>query len=120
MKLPHAKNSESAPQRLRIRVASPRAGLLSLVLAGTAIGVLPAAACTCVLVTRGASVDGSVMITYNCDDAGAFATLGITPAMDHKPGEVIVIGPHSPEDKKTARQHSRGPAHLQSPERLDE
>jgi len=100
MKLPHAKNSESAPQRLRIRVASPRAGLLSLVLAVTAIGVLPAAACTCVLVTRGASVDGSVMITYNCDDAGAFATLGITPAMDHKPGDVIVIGPHNPEDKK--------------------
>ena len=72
--------------------------MLSLALSA-AIGAMPAAGCTCVLVTRGASVDGSVMITYNCDDAGAFATLGVTPAADHKPDEVIVIGPHTPGDK---------------------
>ena len=31
---------------------------------------LPAAACTSIIVTRGASADGSVMITYSCDLAG--------------------------------------------------
>lgn len=60
----------------------------------------PVAACTSVLVTRGASVDGSVMITYHCDDAGAFATLEITPAADHKPGEVIEIPARHPADQK--------------------
>jgi dipeptidase len=59
----------------------------------------PAAACTSVLVTRGASADGSVMITYHCDDAGAYATLGIQPARDHKPGEMIDIPSRNPSDK---------------------
>jgi len=59
----------------------------------------PAAACTSVLVSRGASVDGSVIITYHCDDAGAFAALSIAPAADHKPGEVIEIPSRTPGDK---------------------
>ena len=36
---------------------------------------LPAEACTSILVTRGASADGSVMITYCCDLAGLCAAL---------------------------------------------
>jgi dipeptidase len=84
---------------LKIRRGTPGILLLSLLCAAMAAGVLPVAACTSVLVTRGASVDGSVMITYNCDDAGAYATLGITPAMDHKPGEMIEIGPRTPGEK---------------------
>jgi len=100
MKFPTLGNSKPASLLFEVRGGLLRVLVLPLVFAVMAAGVLPAAACTCVLVTRGASVDGSVMITYNCDDAGAYATLGIAPAMDHKPGEMIEIGPHNPADKK--------------------
>ena len=65
-----------------------------------AIVALPAEACTSILVTRGASADGSVMITYSCDDAGLYASLSLVPAADHKPGESIAIEPRGPEDKR--------------------
>ncbi len=48
-------------------------------------------ACTNLLVTKGASADGSVMITYTADSAGYHTQLKITPAADHKPDDVIVI-----------------------------
>jgi dipeptidase len=70
-------------------------GLLTLlsILGVVLPGGTSAIACTSLLVTRGASADGSVMITYHGDCAGGFATLGITPAADHKPGEMIEIAP---------------------------
>ncbi len=44
--------------------------------------------CTNILVTKGASADGSVIITYACD--GEFhPRLRYIPPADHKPGEVI-------------------------------
>ncbi len=47
-------------------------------------------ACTSVLVTRGASSNGSTMITYSCD--GEFLPhLRYRPAADHEAGEVIEI-----------------------------
>lgn len=47
-------------------------------------------ACTSLLVTKGASVDGSVMITYTCD--GEFHPhLEYTPAADHAPGDSVAI-----------------------------
>lgn len=47
-------------------------------------------ACTNILVTKGASADGSVMITYACD--GEFHPhLRYTPAADHEPGELLEI-----------------------------
>jgi dipeptidase len=47
-------------------------------------------ACTNLLVTKGASIDGSVMITYTCD--GEFHPhLEYTPAADHKIGDSIEI-----------------------------
>ncbi len=47
-------------------------------------------ACTNILVSKGASKDGSVMITYSCD--GEFHPhMRISPAIDHKDGEVIPI-----------------------------
>lgn len=50
----------------------------------------PAAACTNILVTKGASTDGSVMITYACD--GRFHPhLRRQAAADHEPGEVLEI-----------------------------
>ncbi len=65
-----------------------------------AIAVAPAKACTSIIVTRGASADGSVMITYSCDLAGLYGWLWLTPAADHKPGETIAIEPRGPEDKR--------------------
>jgi len=50
----------------------------------------PAEACTSILVTRGASKDGSTMISYSID--GEFhPRYRITPAADHKPGEMREI-----------------------------
>ena len=47
-------------------------------------------ACTNIIVTKGASADGSVMITYACD--GEFhPRLRYAPAADHKPGEMLEI-----------------------------
>ena len=47
-------------------------------------------ACTSLLVTKGASADGSVMITYTCD--GEFhPTLRVIPAADHEPGALQEI-----------------------------
>jgi dipeptidase len=59
----------------------------------SAVLIRPAGACTSILVTRGASADGSVMITYSCDDPGATGGLEIKLAADHKPGEVIKVPP---------------------------
>jgi dipeptidase len=48
----------------------------------------PVRACTNILVTRGASKDGSVMITYSCD--GEFVPHPrIIPAADHAPGDSL-------------------------------
>lgn len=50
----------------------------------------PADACTSLLVTKGASKDGSCMISYSCD--GEFhPRLHIIPAADHKPGDMAEI-----------------------------
>ena len=46
--------------------------------------------CTSLLVTKGASVDGSVMITYTCD-AEFHPHLDYTPAADHQPGDSLEI-----------------------------
>ncbi len=55
------------------------------------LGAPSAGACTTILVTRGASADGSVMITYACD--GEFTPrLRHRPAADHGPGETVKIG----------------------------
>lgn len=51
---------------------------------------LSASACTNLLVTKGASADGSVMITYTCD--GEFHPhLGYEPAADFPPGDSLII-----------------------------
>ncbi len=69
------------------------AGLLLLAAAS-------AHACSTILVTRGASADGAVIIAYACDLAGQYNELPIIPAADHKPGEMIDIPPRTPDDKR--------------------
>ena len=55
-----------------------------------AASLRPASACTNILVTKGASADGSTIISYSVD--GEFhPVLRILPAADHKPGEVYEI-----------------------------
>ncbi len=50
----------------------------------------PVLGCTNILVTKGASADGSVMITYTCD--GRFhARLRSRPAQDYEPGSELEI-----------------------------
>lgn len=48
-------------------------------------------ACTNFLVTKGASVDGSTMISYNADSHVLYGELYFTPAATHKDGEMIDI-----------------------------
>lgn len=49
---------------------------------------IPAFSCTNILVSKGATTDGSVIITYSCD--GEFLPhLRLTPAADHAPGEYL-------------------------------
>jgi dipeptidase len=53
--------------------------------------VLPASAafpCTSILVSRGASADGSVMVTYVADSHELYGDLALTPAGLHAPGAV--------------------------------
>jgi dipeptidase len=42
--------------------------------------------CTSIIVTKGASADGSVIITYSCDGE-FFPRIRLYPAADHKPGD---------------------------------
>jgi dipeptidase len=62
-----------------------------LILLGLAILIAgSASACTSIVVTRGASTDGSVIITYSCD--GEFHPhLEYTPAADYEPGDSLDI-----------------------------
>ena len=48
-------------------------------------------ACTNLIVTKGATNDGSVMITYAADSHTRYGTLGFYPAGDHKPGDLCEV-----------------------------
>ena len=55
--------------------------------------------CTNLIVGKLASVDGSVMCTYNCDGFGFAQPLSWHAAGKHAPGEMLAIrgwGPQSP------------------------
>ena len=47
--------------------------------------------CTNILVSRGASADGSTQVSYNADDTNLFGVLGHWPAADHAPGAMREI-----------------------------
>lgn len=52
---------------------------------------IPAAACTNFLITRGASADGSTMITYAADSHELYGELYYLPARDHAPGTMVDV-----------------------------
>ncbi len=72
---------------MRIRVHL----VLVLLLAFTASFAVPAGACTNFLITKGASTDGSVMITYAADSHVLYGELYYWPARDHLPGTMLDI-----------------------------
>ncbi|MBN1165173.1 MAG: C69 family dipeptidase [Candidatus Krumholzibacteriota bacterium] len=51
----------------------------------------PAGACTNFLITKGASADGSTMISYAADSHVLYGELYFTPARDHIPGSMLDI-----------------------------
>lgn len=61
---------------------------VGLVIVGLAV---PVVACTNFLITKGASVDGSTMITYAADAHVLYGELYHTPAARHMPGEMLKV-----------------------------
>ena len=57
-----------------------------------AMAVAPSRACTNLIVGKAASVDGSVICTYNCDGYGFAGSLSRTPGGRHEKGEKIARG----------------------------
>ena len=45
-------------------------------------------ACSNLLISKGASADGSVIMSYTADDDSLFGSLDLRPAADHAPGSV--------------------------------
>ena len=74
--------------------------ILALTAIALLAAVIPADACTNLIVGKKASVDGSVICTYNCDGFGFASSLSFSPAGRHAPGEMIAIrgwGPSASE-----------------------
>lgn len=56
-----------------------------------ATGISNVFACTNLIVTKGASSDGSVMITYAADSHTRYGAIAFYPAADHKPGDLCEV-----------------------------
>lgn len=54
-------------------------------------GISDVLACTNLIVTKGASNDGSVMITYAADSHTRYGGIAFFPAADHKPGDLCEV-----------------------------
>ncbi|MBQ4279628.1 MAG: C69 family dipeptidase [Rikenellaceae bacterium] len=65
--------------------------ILTAALLGALVASRPAEACTNILVTRGASTDGSTMITYAADSHTLYGELYYQPARDYAPGTMLKI-----------------------------
>ncbi len=72
------------------RVASFLA-LVAAVVLSILVPVAPALACTNFLITKGATVDGSTMITYAADSHELYGELYFTPAGRHAPGAMLEV-----------------------------
>ncbi len=66
--------------------------LLSLLLPVVAlIATMPAHACTNILVTKGASADGSTLVSYAADSHALYGELYFWPARNHPPGAMLDV-----------------------------
>uniref|UniRef100_UPI0032168A9D dipeptidase n=1 Tax=uncultured Draconibacterium sp. TaxID=1573823 RepID=UPI0032168A9D len=61
------------------------------VVLGVFASIVDVGACTNLIVTKGASVDGSVMITYAADSHIRYGAIDFYPAADHQPGDVCEV-----------------------------
>ena len=65
---------------------------LFLIFAAAAAGAfIPAAACTNFIITKGASTDSSVMVSYAADSHALYGALYHTPAGRHKDGAMLPV-----------------------------
>ena len=64
---------------------------LILTAAASFAAIATSFACTNLIVGKKASVDGSVMCTYNCDGFGFASPLSYSPAGKHEEGEMIAL-----------------------------
>src|SRR5262249_22053272 len=74
----------------RLRMSRPRRWVAALALAILCAWGSIAPACTSIVVSRGASKDGSVMVTYSAD-AAFMPKLLLVPGGTHKAGELIQV-----------------------------
>ena len=65
--------------------------ILTAILALAAVCSIKAYACTNVIITKGASKDGSCMVSYAADSHWLYGSLYFHPAADHKPGSMLDI-----------------------------
>ena len=65
--------------------------LLISVVINSILGFSAAFACTNFIVTKGASTDHSVMITYNADSHTRYGAIAFYPSADHKAGEMCEV-----------------------------
>ena len=65
--------------------------ILALAAALLVAALTPALACTNLIVGKKASVDGSVICTYNCDGFGFASALSYSAPGKHAPGEMVAI-----------------------------
>lgn len=65
--------------------------LVSLFFTMMGVGIQTVTACSDILVTPGASEDGSAMIAYNADDVSLFGYLYHYPPTQGKAGEMIQV-----------------------------
>ncbi|MBM4320637.1 MAG: dipeptidase, partial [Deltaproteobacteria bacterium] len=80
------KNRQHRSQLATVFVAAAASSLL-----WPAVPWSPVEACTSILVSKGASADGSTMITYAADSHELYGSLEFLPAGQHAPGEKLDV-----------------------------
>ncbi|WP_426910640.1 C69 family dipeptidase, partial [Ralstonia pseudosolanacearum] len=78
-----------------------------------------ASACTIMLVTKGASADGSVFVTHTNDGFGSDPNVVFVPARNHKRGSLRPVYPSSAAYDELPEYNCFNVPHLVAPERGD-
>jgi dipeptidase len=86
----HGNSNQTPIQKLNNRFMKRNSLILGLVLLLTGMN-LGSLACTNFIVTKGASSDGSVMITYSADSHTLYGELYFKPAKDYPAGAMVKV-----------------------------
>ena len=81
--------------------------------------IVDASACTIMLVTKGASADGSVFVTHTNDGFGSDPNVVFVPARNHKRGSLRPVYPSSAAYDELPEYNCFNVPHLVAPERGD-